>query len=74
MFETFEDILNSHIYIPPTFSGIAICEVDYIITSITKNMDISNSDLNSYLPPKYEYDISFKVIGANAQLSNEKWK
>jgi len=68
MFETFDDILNSHIHIPPTFSGIAICEVDYIITSINKTYENGKQYI------RHQYDVSFEVIGAEVELSNTNYE
>lgn len=72
MFETFDDILNAHVHVPSTFSGIAICDVKYIITNINKSLEADVDYIRGgYAPPKYRYSVDFEITGVDIEYSND---
>lgn len=74
MFETFEDILNQHIFVPSTFSGIAICEVKYFITNVNHSVSVGEYSESQIIGPRsLDYTVDFQILGTNIELSNNNY-
>jgi hypothetical protein len=73
MFESFEDILNQHIFVPFNFSGIAICDIDYLITNVSKEVNRVDDNYGRYIMSRHQYSVDFEIIHTNVKLSNKNY-